>query len=56
MPLYQRLLLDGHQFGMNITYAEQPNPRGIPEAFLIGEGFVSEDGVCLVLGDNVFYG
>jgi len=56
LPLYQRLLLDGAQFGMNITYAEQPKPGGIPEAFIIGEEFIAEDRVCLVLGDNVFYG
>lgn len=56
LPLYQRLLLDGHQFGMNITYAEQLTPGGIPEAFLIGEKFISNERVCLVLGDNVFYG
>ncbi|MBT8124521.1 MAG: glucose-1-phosphate thymidylyltransferase RfbA [Gammaproteobacteria bacterium] len=56
LPFYQRLLLDGQQFGMNISYAEQPEPEGIPQAFLIGEEFISGDRVCLVLGDNVFYG
>ncbi len=56
IPLYQRLLKDGHQFGMSLTYAIQENPDGIPQAFLIGEKFISGDRVCLVLGDNVFYG
>jgi glucose-1-phosphate thymidylyltransferase len=56
LPLYQRLLRDGKQFGMNITYAEQEKPEGIPQAFLIGEKFISGNKVCLVLGDNVFYG
>lgn len=56
IPLYKRLLSDGRQFGMNFHYAEQPTPAGIPEAFLIGEKFISNDRVCLVLGDNVFYG
>ena len=56
LPLYQRLLQNGHQFGMNINYAEQLKPGGIPEAFLIGEKFISDQRVCLVLGDNVFYG
>ena len=55
-PFYQRLLLDGEQFGINITYAVQPAPEGIPQAFLIGEKFISNDRVSLVLGDNVFYG
>ena len=56
LPLYQRLLQNGHQFGMNISYAEQLKPGGIPEAFLIGEKFIANQRVCLVLGDNVFYG
>ena len=55
-PFYQRLLLDGEQFGINITYAVQSAPDGIPQAFLIGEKFISNDRVSLVLGDNVFYG
>ena len=53
---YQRLLLDGEQFGINITYAVQSAPEGIPQAFIIGEKFISNDRVSLVLGDNVFYG
>ena len=53
---YQRLLGDGSKFGLNISYAEQKKPRGLAEAFLIGEAFVGNDSVCLVLGDNLFYG
>lgn len=53
---FQRLLGDGRQFGINLTYAVQGAPNGIAEAFLIGEKFIGIDGVCLVLGDNIFYG
>jgi len=53
---YQKLLGDGSKFGLNISYVEQKEPRGLAEAFLIGEGFVGNDSVCLVLGDNLFYG
>jgi glucose-1-phosphate thymidylyltransferase len=56
LPQYQRLLGDGSQYGLHISYAEQPNPGGVAEAFLIGEKFLSGDRVCLVLGDNIFYG
>lgn len=53
---YQRLLKDGSQFGINISYAVQPNPDGLAQAFIIGEEFIGNDDVCLVLGDNIFYG
>ena len=56
LPGYQRLLEDGSQFGIQIQYAEQKAPNGLVEAFLIGEEFIGEDPVCLVLGDNIFYG
>jgi glucose-1-phosphate thymidylyltransferase len=53
---YERLLGDGTQFGINITYAVQPSPDGLAQAFLIGEEFIGDSRVCLVLGDNIFYG
>lgn len=53
---YQRLLGDGSDFGINLTYAEQPSPDGLAQAFIIGEEFIGQDRVCLVLGDNIFYG
>jgi glucose-1-phosphate thymidylyltransferase len=53
---YQRLLGDGTQFGINLTYGIQPNPDGLAQAFIIGEKFIGNDNVCLVLGDNIFYG
>ncbi len=53
---YKRLLGDGSQYGINITYAIQPSPDGLAQAFLIGEEFIGTDNVCLVLGDNIFYG
>jgi glucose-1-phosphate thymidylyltransferase len=53
---YQRLLEDGSQFGINISYVIQPRPDGLAQAFIIGEEFIGADNVCLVLGDNVFYG
>ena len=53
---YKRLLADGTQFGINISYAVQPTPDGLAQAFIIGEEFIGSDSVCLVLGDNVFYG
>jgi len=53
---YQRLLSDGSQFGINISYEIQPRPDGLAQAFIIGEKFIGDDNVCLVLGDNIFYG
>ncbi len=53
---YQRLLGDGSQYGINLTYAIQPSPDGLAQAFTIGEEFIDKDRVCLVLGDNIFYG
>ena len=53
---FQRLLENGTQFGININYAIQAEPNGIAEAFIIGEGFIAGDPVCLILGDNIFYG
>jgi glucose-1-phosphate thymidylyltransferase len=53
---YKRLLDDGSRYGINISYEVQPSPDGLAQAFIIGEDFIGEDSVCLVLGDNVFYG
>lgn len=53
---YQRLLGDGSEFGLNLTYAEQPSPDGLAQAFIIGEDFIGDSNVCLLLGDNIFYG
>jgi len=55
-PAYQRLLGDGGQFGVSLQYAIQENPDGLAQSFLIGEDFIGDDDVCLVLGDNIFYG
>ncbi|MCW7754898.1 glucose-1-phosphate thymidylyltransferase RfbA [Desulfobotulus sp. H1] len=53
---YQRLLGDGSDFGISLSYAVQPSPDGLAQAFIIGEDFIGKDGVCLILGDNIFYG
>ncbi|MDA3953875.1 MAG: glucose-1-phosphate thymidylyltransferase RfbA [Bacteroidales bacterium] len=54
--LYEDLLGDGNHLGLNISYKEQPSPDGLAQAFIIGEEFIGKDNVCLVLGDNIFYG
>lgn len=56
LPGFKRLFLDGSQWGLNISYAVQDEPNGIAEALVIGENFIGDDSVCLILGDNIFYG
>lgn len=56
LPNFEKLLGDGSEIGINLIYKEQPSPDGLAQAFIIGEDFIGEDDVCLVLGDNIFYG
>jgi glucose-1-phosphate thymidylyltransferase len=56
LPVYKRLLDDGSSFGLKLSYKVQDKPRGLADAFIIGEEFIGQDNVCLILGDNVFYG
>lgn len=56
LPLYKDLFGNGNQFGLNLSYAEQPSPDGLAQAFIIGEDFIGDSPVCMILGDNLYYG
>lgn len=56
LPLYKKLFGDGSSYGLRLSYAEQPRPEGLAQAFILGEEFIGGDNVCLILGDNIFYG
>ena len=56
LPQFRKLLSDGEEFGLELSYAEQPSPDGLAQAFIIGETFIGDSNVCLILGDNIFYG
>jgi len=56
LPRFNEIFKDGSQLGLEFSYKEQPNPNGIAEAFILGEKFIGDDNVCLILGDNIFYG
>ncbi len=56
IPRFQSLLGDGSRWGITLSYLVQPEPNGIAQAFLVGEEFIGDQGVCLILGDNIFYG
>ena len=56
LPSFQKLLGDGSEFGINLSYAEQPSPDGLAQAFIIGEDFIGDDEVAMILGDNIYYG
>ena len=56
LPLYEKLLKDGSQFGLSFTYAKQPKPEGLAQGFIIGKEFIGNDDVCMILGDNIFFG
>lgn len=56
LPIFKRVLKDGSQLGLALSYREQSRPEGLAQAFIIGEKFIGSDTVCLILGDNIFYG